>query len=103
MSTVIEERMSENEFGKAFKKLREEQGFSIKKLAGSLQVNYTYLSKIENNKSIPSDEFIDKIAELFKVDADELKMQAGKIPEDVKKIIKNNSKEVIEYLRGKFG
>lgn len=95
--------MNENEFGKTFRKLREDNGYSIKKLAGSLQVNYTYLSKIENNKSIPSDEFIDKIAEIFKVDADELKVQAGKIPEDVKQIIKNNPKEVIEYLRGKFG
>lgn len=95
--------MSENEFGKTFRKLREDKGYSIKKLADSLQVNYTYLSKIENNKSIPSDEFINKIAEIFSVDADELKVQAGKIPEDVKQIIKNNPKEVIKYLRGKFG
>jgi Helix-turn-helix. len=95
--------MSENEFGKTFRKLREENGYSIKKLARSLQVNYTYLSKIENNRSIPSDEFIDKIAEVFNVDADKLKLQAGKIPEDVKRIIKDNPKEVIEYLRGKFG
>lgn len=95
--------MNENEFGKTFRKLREENGFSIKKLAGSLQVNYTYLSKIENSKSIPSDEFINKIAEIFNVDAEELKVQAGKIPEDVKQIIKDNPKEVIKYLRGKFG
>lgn len=95
--------MNDNEFGKTFRKLREEKGYSIKKLAGSLQVNYTYLSKIENSKSIPSDEFIDKIAEIFNVDAEELKVQAGKIPDDVKRIIKDNPKEVIEYLRGKFG
>ncbi|HQB28596.1 MAG TPA: helix-turn-helix transcriptional regulator [Paludibacter sp.] len=95
--------MNNNEFGKTFRKLREERGYSIKKLAGSLQVNYTYLSKIENSKSIPSDEFIDKIAEIFNVDAEELKVQAGKIPDDVKRIIKDNPKEVIEYLRGKFG
>jgi hypothetical protein len=30
-------------------------------------------------------------------------LSAGKMPEDIEKILKNNSKEAVEYLRRKFG
>jgi len=90
-------------FANKIKELREDKGYSIKSLANKMGVNYTYFSKIENSKSIPSEEFIEKIAVLFQYDPDELKMLAGKIPEDVKKIIADNPREAIEYLRKTFG
>ncbi len=95
--------MKENEFGTLMRRLREQKGYSIKRLASSLRVNYTYLSKIENSVSIPSEEFIERIAEVFQVDAEELKLQAGKIPDDIKRILKENPRQAIEYLRREFG
>jgi transcriptional regulator with XRE-family HTH domain len=90
-------------FGDTVRHLREKKGYSIKNLAGPLDVNYTYLSKIENNKSIPSEEFIEKIAHIFNCDPEELKARAGKIPEDIKKILRENPRNAIDYLRRQFG
>ena len=94
--------MKKGSFGKKVRELREAKNYSIKKLATALGVNYTYVSKIENNKSIPSSELIEKLAMVFNVDINELKLQAGKIPDDVLDILKSNPKKVIEYLRREF-
>ncbi len=89
-------------FGKRIKQLRKDGGYSIKNLANSLNVNYTYISKIENNKSIPSEEFIEKISKIFGQDAEELKLRAGKIPENVKSVLMENPQEILKLIRGKF-
>ena len=89
-------------FGKRIKQLRKEKGYSIKNLANSLDVNYTYLSKIENDKSIPSEEFIEKISKIFSQDAEVLKLRAGKIPENIKSVLMENPQEILKLIRGKF-
>jgi len=95
--------MKKDTFGNTIREMRGERGYSIKQLATNLKVNYTYLSKIENNERIPSEDFIERIAEAFNVDAEELKLQAGKIPEDVKRILSENPKDAIAFLRREFG
>lgn len=95
--------MKRDTFGSSIRKLRGARGYSIKQLATDLNVNYTYLSKIENNERIPSEDFIERIAKAFQVDSEELKSQAGKIPEDIKKILSENPKDAIEFLRREFG
>lgn len=90
-------------FGQILKNLRKQKGLGIKKLAPEIGLNYTYLSKLENSKVIPSPKVIQKISKYFQCDSDELMLSAGKIPEDIEEILKNNPKESIEYLRGKFG
>jgi len=93
---------NETRFGHRIRSLRKNKGESIKSLAKELEVNYTYLSQIENNKKVPSEEFIEKIAQLFNHDPEELKVLAGKIPGDVKRILMENPREAIDYLRRKF-
>jgi hypothetical protein len=51
---------------------------------------------------LPSDEFITRIAGLFGYDNEELLARAGKIPDDVIKIISDNPKIAIEFLRKEF-
>lgn len=89
--------------GKKIKLLRQKKGIGIKPLAKKLDVNYTYLSKIENDKANPSKETIKRMATFFNINADELMILADKIPDDVERILKDNPKEAIEYLRRKFG
>ena len=89
-------------FGDKIRDLRKSYGESIKTLAKDLDVNYTYLSHLENNKKVPSEEFIEKIAKRFNHDPDELKILAGKIPDDIKKIIMENPTEAVNYLRRRF-
>jgi transcriptional regulator with XRE-family HTH domain len=90
-------------FGKKLKLLRNKKGIGIKPLAEKLDVNYTYLSKIENDKAIPSKETIKRMSTYFNVDVDELMILADKIPDDVERILRENPKEAIQYLRRKFG
>jgi len=94
---------AQSSFGDEVKRLREEKGYSIKKLANTLDVNYTYLSKIENAKSTPSEDFIDKLASALNCNAEELKIMAGKLPLDIKEIIKNHPTDVVDFLRKEFG
>jgi len=90
------------EFSKLLKQLRQNKGVSIKVLAREVELNYTYISKLENSKVNPSSGVIDKFANYFDYDVDELMLAAGKIPEDVKDILRNNPVEAIAYLRRKF-
>lgn len=89
-------------FPELLKKLRTEKGVSIKKLAPDLDLSYTYISKLENSKSLPSREVIEKIAKYFKYDKDEMMISAGKLPKDVEDIITKNPKEALNFLRTIF-
>ena len=90
------------DFGEKLKDIRSQRGLSIKKLGADLDINYTYISKLENSISYPSYGFINKVSEYFNIDSDELLLAAGKIPNDIKDILQNNPKEAIKYLRDKF-
>jgi transcriptional regulator with XRE-family HTH domain len=85
------------------KSLRKEKGIGIKPLADQLNVNYTYLSKIENDKANPSKATIRRIAEYFDVDVDELMILSDRVPDDIEQILRENPKEAFRYLRRKFG
>jgi transcriptional regulator with XRE-family HTH domain len=89
--------------GGKLKALRNDQGIGIKKLAGHLDVDYSYLSKIENDKANPSRETISRIARYFKCDIDELLILSEKLPPDVEKIFEEHPIEAITYLRRRFG
>ena len=88
-------------FGKLLTKLRKEKGESIKTLGPAIGVNYTYISKIENNKSTPSVELIQRIASYFDYDEDMLMLAAGKIPPQAMKVIEAHPEEILAFLTGR--
>ena len=94
--------VSSNSFGFLLRKLRLKKGLSIKKLSSNLNINYTYISKLENNKSVPSEDFIKKVSDIFGYDQEELMLRAGKIPDDILSILRENPKAAAEFLRNKF-
>lgn len=53
----------------------------MRELARLVGVGFPHISKIENDKEPPSDELLSRIAEAFGLDADELVMVAGRVPE----------------------
>ena len=89
-------------FGDLLKHLRRKEGIGIKRLGPRLNISYTYISKLENNKVIPSDDVIGRIAHYFRYDLDELLMSANQIPDDIRKILRENPKEAAEFLRRRF-
>lgn len=89
-------------FGEILRKMRYSKGVGIKKLAEELDVNYTYLSKIENDKAVPSKKIIARVSKYFDYNEDELMLSAERIPDDIKKILRENPKEALDYLREQF-
>lgn len=59
--------------GKNVEFYRKLQNLSQRKLADKLGVSNTYISQIENGKSVPNDEMISRLSKELKVSIDELK------------------------------
>lgn len=76
-------------FGERVKALRTAKNLSQRELAAEVEVNFTYISKIENGKlefsDFPSEKLIRKMAVSLDGDVDELLLLADKVPETIRK------------------
>ena len=76
-------------FGERLRELRQAKNLSQRDLAEQVGVNFTYISKIENEKldfaQFPGEELIRKLAKALEADEDELLILAQKIPEQIKR------------------
>src|SRR5436853_7927082 len=76
-------------FGQKIRELRRAKGLGQRAVAEALGINFTYLSKIENDRvdfaAFPSEGTIRKLAEVLDGDMDELLLMAEKIPDHIKK------------------
>ncbi len=79
-------------FGERVRQLRQENGLTQGALAASLDVSMSYICKVENEKlqfgDYPSEKFIHKLAGELKADEDELLLMADKVPESIRKRIR---------------
>lgn len=75
-------------FGQRLRELRKAKGLSQRALGEKAGVNFTYISKIENEKldfaQFPSEQLIRSMAAALEADVDELLLLAKKIPEEIK-------------------
>lgn len=76
-------------FGERVRQLRKSRNLTLRDLGAKVRVNFTYISKIENQKlsfgEYPSEDLICKLAKALKADEDELLLLAEKIPADIRK------------------
>lgn len=76
-------------FGQTIRSLRKARNLSQRELAEKVRVNFSYISKIENERldfaDYPSEELILKLAKVLGADGDELLLLANKVPEGVRK------------------
>ncbi len=91
------------ELSQLLREVRQASGQSIKTAGPELGVNYSYLSKIENGKVVPSADLLKRMAALYQADADELFAAAGRLPLDVEKILSTHRGEAVRILREAFG
>lgn len=89
-------------FGSRIRELRYQRGIGIKKLAPELGVDYSYLSRLENEKVLPSAELIGRLSEYFDHNKDELMLLADKVPKDVMQILREHPGEALTLLRQSF-
>src|SRR5438046_280346 len=75
-------------FGKRLRKLRKDKGFTLRQLADLAGVDFTYLSKVENDRVpyTPAAETIRTLARALGVDPLELLRIAKKLPEELKQL-----------------
>ena len=86
------------EFRAKLRELRVQAGMTQCQLAAKVNIDPTYLSKIENGvKPPPSEKVVLRLAHVLNVDKDELILLAGKIPSDVAEMLRNP--EALEFLR----
>lgn len=76
-------------FGTTVRQLRHAKGWSLRDLAEKVDVGFTYLSRVENERlnfgDYPSDALIHRLAAALEANEDELLILAKRIPEPVKK------------------
>jgi transcriptional regulator with XRE-family HTH domain len=89
-------------FGRILRQLRTQSGVGIKRLAPELGVTYSYLSKLENEDIGPSERLIERVAEHFDYDRSRLMLSAGKVPDEILRILQDNPDEAVKVLRERF-
>lgn len=88
-----------SEFGEYLKDVRKRNRISQRELAKQVGVDFTYISKIENDAMpAPSEETIIKIAAALGEDTDKMILLAKKIPTDFQEVI-YQYEEVPAFLR----
>lgn len=78
-------------FGNRLRQIRAAKGLSQRELAAKVGINFTYLSKIENDRldfsQSPSEATICKLAQALEIDEEELLLLAEKVPQSIRKRI----------------
>lgn len=87
--------------GTKLKELRKNANLSLRELAAKLNIDFTYLSKIENDKtdeSTPSVKILQKLASVLKTSESELLALAKRIPKDLEEKMTSN-KATMDFFR----
>lgn len=87
-------------FGQTVKRLRKSKRITQLELAERIGVDFTYVSKIENDRTMrsPAESTIRKIAEVLGTDSEELILLANKIPQNLQETIVQDTLAV-DFLR----
>ena len=94
-------------FGERLRRWRKGKGLSQRALAREAGIDFTYVSKVENDVpgfESPSEEALTRMARALDVDADEMITRAGKVPSDVRRILVDDFslvKEIREREKGR--
>jgi HTH-type transcriptional regulator, competence development regulator len=91
----------ENDFGQLIRQARKDKSYSQRELAKMLELDFTYLSKLENNRAdyAPKEEVIRGLAHHLDLDAEELIFLAGRIPQQEEDLLKQHYKDMPALFR----
>jgi len=86
-------------FGQALREFRRTKNVSQRELAERIEVDFSYISKIENDRlPPPAADTIVKICEVLEIPPEQLLVLAGKVPTKVKETI-GSSEAAIHFIR----
>ncbi len=82
-------------FGELIKQARKEKKYNQRELADKLGIDFTYLSKLENERgNPPKEDIIRQLAQYLDLDEDKLIFLAGKIREEDEDLIKQHYQDM---------
>ena len=96
-----EDNLEEQTFGKVILKARKSKGLSQRDLADAVELNFTYLSKLENDKADypPKEEVIRSLARTLDLDQEELIYLVGRIPQSEEDFIRRHYDKIPTLFR----
>lgn len=88
-------------FGELIRQARKDKGYSQRDLAKLLGLDFTYLSKLENDRAdyAPKEEAIRALAHHLSLDEEELIFLAGRIPKREEELLKEHYKDMPVLFR----
>ncbi len=87
-------------FGKTVREARMRAEITLRKFAEMIDVSPAYLSQIERDEyAPPAENRIKKIAQILKLNADELSAMAKRTPPELEKVFYENPREIADFLR----
>jgi len=88
-------------FGQLIRDARKDKGYSQRELAKLIGLDFTYLSKLENDRADypPKESAIRSLAEHLNLNAEELIFLAGRITARDEEFLKQNPKEMLVLFR----
>ena len=91
--------MPEKSLGEFIRDRRVELKIGLRSLAKVVEITPSYLSDIEYDRRVPSEDVLRKIAEQLKIDFDELMARSGRVGEDAERHLKRNPELGILFRR----
>lgn len=90
-----------DDFGQLIRQARKKLKFSQRELAKLLKIDFTYLSKLENNRADypPKEGVIRGLAQHLELDEEELIFLAGRIPQREEDLLKEHYKDMPALFR----
>ena len=88
-------------FGQLIRQARKDKGYSQRELAKLVELDFTYLSKLENDRADypPKEYVIQQLAHYLELNKEELIFLAGRIPQHDEDFIKQNYKTMPVLFR----
>ncbi|WP_228037973.1 XRE family transcriptional regulator [Nostoc sp. LEGE 12450] len=97
------DKQESQSFGRCIWQARRKKGLSQRELAAKIGVDYTYLSKLENDHVEPSEKVIRSLAEHLSLNAEQLMYLAGRMTQNdseaFEQLLKVNYKEMPALFR----
>jgi transcriptional regulator with XRE-family HTH domain len=92
-------------FGTRIRQLRKEHDLTLRELAEQVEIDFTYLSKIETgNTPVPAEATIRRLARALNADPEELILLANKLPADFEQdLLDRPERQVAELYRSIAG
>jgi transcriptional regulator with XRE-family HTH domain len=94
-----EHMASQTSFGETLREARVKKGVSLRSLASELSITPSYLSDIENDRRIPSEDVLQQLATLLDLNFDDLMAQAGRLGEEAERYLKHQPTAVKLFRR----